>query len=182
MLRKVLVAVSVVIVFLVAFVATRPSHFLIERSATLPAPPAVVYARLADFGKWSAWSPWERMDPAMKRTISGEPASVGHAYGWVGNDEVGEGRMTIVSLTPPARVEIRLEFLKPMKATNATVFTVEPEGTGSRVTWTMTGTNGFVAKAFGLVMDVDAMVGRDFEQGLRNLADVLKADASHAVR
>jgi uncharacterized protein YndB with AHSA1/START domain len=182
MLRKVLVGVALVVGFLVAFIATRPSHFVIERSATLPAPPAVVFARLADFGKWSAWSPWERMDPAMKRTFSGEPASVGHAYGWVGNDEVGEGRMTIVSLTPPARVEIRLEFLKPMKATNATVFTVEPEGTGSRVTWAMSGTQGFVMKAIGLVMNMDKVVGKDFEQGLSNLADVLKADASHAAR
>jgi uncharacterized protein YndB with AHSA1/START domain len=180
MLRKILVTVALVVVFLAAFIATRPSHFLIERSATLPAPPAAVYARLTDFGRWSAWSPWERLDPAMKRTVSGPPATVGHTYAWVGDKQAGEGRMTIVALTPDERVDIRLEFLKPWKATNETVFSIAPEGDRSRVTWAMSGTNDFMMKAVGLVMSMDKVVGKDFEQGLRNLAEVLKADASHA--
>lgn len=181
MLKKVLVGLVVVVALLVAFIATRPSHFLVERSAVIAAPPAVVFARLADFGQWSAWSPWEKLDPAMKRTVSGAPATVGHSYAWSGNAKAGEGRMTITELTPE-RIELRLEFLKPWKATNETVFTLAPESSGCRVTWTMSGTNGFVMKAFGLVMDMDAMVGKDFEEGLRNLRATAEADVSHAAR
>jgi hypothetical protein len=181
MLKKILVGLVVVFAFLVAFIATRPSRFLVERSAVIAAPRAVVFARLADFGKWGSWSPWEKLDPAMKRTVSGAPATVGHAYAWSGNAKAGEGRMTITELTPE-RLEIRLEFLKPWKAINETVFTVVPEGSGSRVTWTMSGTSGFVMKAFGLVTSMDAMVGKDFEQGLRNLRAAAEADVSHAAR
>lgn len=180
MLKKILVGL-VVVALLVAIIATRPSHFLVERSATIAAPPAVVFARLADFGKWSAWSPWEKLDPAMKRTVSGAPATVGHAYAWSGNAKAGEGRMTITGLTPE-RIDIRLEFLRPWEATNEAVFTLAPEGSGCRVTWGMSGASGFLMKAIGLVVSMDAMVGKDFEQGLRNLRTTAEADVSHAAR
>ncbi len=177
MLKKVLGALVVVVVLLVAFIATRPAEFRVERSASIGAPPDVVFARLADFGSWSAWSRWETLVPAMKRVVSGPPATIGHAYAWSGNDDVGEGRMTVTGLAPVERIAIRLEFLEPWKATNETVFTVAREGDGCRVTWTMSGTNGFLAKALGLVMNIDGMVGTDFEAGLRNLGEVAKADA-----
>jgi hypothetical protein len=181
MLKKVLVGLVIVVAFLFAFVASRPSSFVVERSAVIAAPPAVVFARLADFGQWSAWSPWEKLDPAMKRSISGAPATVGHSYAWSGNAKAGEGRMTITELTPE-RIDVRLEFLKPWKATNETVFTLAPEGSGCRVTWTMSGTSGFAMKAMGLVTNMDAMVGKDFEQGLRNLRATAEADVGHASR
>jgi len=178
MLKKILVAVAAILALAAAFVATRPSDFKVERSATLAAPPAVIYATIADFSRWSAWSPWARLDPAMKGTVTGTPATVGHAYAWSGNDQVGEGRMTITGLAPGERVEIRLEFLKPWEATNATVLSIQPAGTGSRVTWTMTGTNGFMMKAAGIFMNMDAMVGADFERGLASLGTVTQAEAA----
>ena len=178
MLKKILVAVVALTLLAAAFIATRPAEFRIERSATLAAPPAVVYATISDFSRWSAWSPWEKLDPAMTRSMAGQPGTVGHTYGWKGNDKVGEGRMTITGLAPDERVEIRLEFLKPWEATNATVLSIQPAGAGSRVTWTMTGTNGFLMKAAGIFMNMDAMVGGDFERGLANLGTVTQAGAA----
>jgi len=178
MVKKLLVAVAAIVALLIAFIATRPAAFRVERSALIGAPPAVVYAQLVDFGRWSAWSPWEKLDPNMKRTLSGAPGTIDHRYAWAGNDEVGEGRMTITGLAPAERVEIRLEFLKPWQATNLTVFALAPEGAGCRVTWAMTGTNGFMMKAMGLVMNMDRMVGGDFERGLQGLQGVAQAAAS----
>lgn len=180
MAKKILFGLAAVVAVLALYVDSRPAEFKVERSARIPAPPALVFARLADFGRWSDWSPWEKLDPAMKRTLSGAPAGVGHSYAWAGNDKVGEGRMTITGLAAPERVDIRLEFLKPWKATNATVFTIVPDGTGSRVTWSMSGTKGFLMKAMGIFMSMDAMVGKDFEKGLSNLAAVAARDAAAA--
>ena len=178
MARKILFGVAAVLAVLALYVDSRPSEFRVQRTAVVPAPPAAVYARLVDFARWADWSPWEKLDPAMKRTLTGAPGSVGHAYAWAGNDAVGEGRMTITGLLPGERVDLRLEFLEPWSATNATAFTIEPEGAGSRVTWSMSGTSGFVAKAMGLFMDMDAMIGKDFEAGLRSLGEVAARDAA----
>lgn len=178
MLKKILIAVAAVVVLLIGFIATRPATFQVERSAVIGAPPTLLFAQLTDFGRWSAWSPWEKLDPAMKRTLSGAPGTVGHAYGWIGNDEVGEGRMTLTALSPGERVEIRLEFIKPWQATNATTFAIQPDAAGARVTWTMTGTNGFMMKAAGIFMNMDKMVGGDFERGLQSLKLLAEAEAS----
>jgi len=180
MLKKILIAVAAAIAALLAVVATRPAGFQVERSASVPAPPAVVYAQVSDFGRWAAWSPWEKLDPAMKKELAGAPGTVGHSYHWVGNDQVGEGRMTIVSARPGSGVDIRLEFLEPWQATNATSISAAAEGAGSRVTWTMTGTNNFMMKAMTLFMDMDKMVGGDFERGLANLKSVAEAEAARA--
>lgn len=155
---------------LAAVVAAQPSAFEVKRSLVMQVPPATVFEQVNDFQKWARWSPWEKLDPAMKKHFSGPPSGVGSSYHWVGNDQVGEGRMTIVEATAPSRIEIRLEFMAPWKATNPTVFRFEPEGTGTRTTWTMTGKNDFVGKAFALAMDMDALVGADFEKGLGALA------------
>jgi hypothetical protein len=166
MLKKILLGVLAVIVLLVLVVATRPSEFRIQRSATMGAPPPVVFALVNDFHAWPTWSPWERLDPAMKRTHSGAPSGTGAAYAWQGNDDVGEGRMTIEKSEPPSVVGIKLEFLKPFAATNTTTFTFAPEGPGTKVTWAMEGNNNFAAKAASLFMDMDKLVGADFERGL----------------
>lgn len=178
MARKILFGIAAVLAVLALYVDSRPSEFRVQRTAVVPAPPAAVYGRLVDFARWADWSPWEKLDPAMKRTLTGSPGSVGHAYAWAGNDAVGEGRMTITGLLPGERVDLKLEFLEPWSATNATAFTIEPEGAGSRVTWSMSGTHGFVAKAMGLFMDMDAMIGKDFEAGLRSLGEVAARDAA----
>lgn len=180
MLRNILVALVVLVLVFVAFVSTRPADFRIERSTTIAASPEVIYPHVADFHQWAAWSPWEKIDSTMKKTISGEPMAVGSDYHWAGTGEAGEGRMTITSLTPPEHVEIKLDFIKPFEATNTTAFAIAGEGEGSKVTWTMSGKNGFVAKAMGLFMNMDQMVGGDFEKGLAELKRVAEAEAAAA--
>jgi hypothetical protein len=177
MLKKIAVVLAVTLALLAGFVATRPGAFRISRSRTVKAPPEVVHAYVNDFHKWPEWSPWERLDPAMKKEISGAPAGPGATYYWTGNDQVGEGRMTITDSRAPQSVTIRLEFLKPFAATNTAQFDFAPSGSGTNVTWTMIGTNNFLAKAFTLVMDMDKMVGPDFEKGLANLDTATAAAA-----
>lgn len=180
MLRKLLIAVAVALAVIVAVVASRPAHFSITRSATIAAPDSTLFALVNDFHRWEAWSPWEKLDPAMQRTYDGAPAGTGAGYAWTGNKDVGEGRMTITESTPSSRILIRLEFLKPFAATNTTEFRFEPAAGGTTVTWTMSGENNFVAKAAGLVMDMDKMVGDDFEKGLAQLTTVAAAAAAAA--
>jgi len=169
MLKKIAIGLVVILGAFAGFVASRPSEFRITRSRTMAAPPDVVHAYVNDFHKWPEWSPWEKLDPTMKREIAGAPAGNGATYHWVGNDKVGEGRMTITDTRPPQSLTIRLEFLKPWTATNTTQFDFAPSGAGTNVTWAMTGTNNFVAKAMCVFMDMDKMVGADFEKGLANL-------------
>jgi len=180
MWKKILMAVAALVAVLLAVVASRPGSYQVERSATVAAPPAVVYAQVADFGRWAQWSPWAKLDPAMKTTLTGAPASVGHGYAWAGNDKVGEGRMTITEVAPGQRVGIKLEFLKPFASTSPSSFSLAPEGAGTRVTWKMTGTNGFVEKAFTLFMDFEKMIGADFDKGLSQLKAVAEAEARQA--
>jgi carbon monoxide dehydrogenase subunit G len=168
-IRRIGVALVVLVVAFVAFVATRPAEFRVARARTVAAPPAVVHAYVEDFRRWPAWSPWERMDPAMRRELSGAPAGVGSVYSWWGDANVGEGRMTIVDSHAPRDVTVRLEFMRPMAATNTAEFTFVPHGDGTDVTWTMHGRNGFAGKAVALFLDMDEMIGTQFEQGLANL-------------
>ncbi len=150
-------------------VVTRPAKFHVERSATIGAPPDTVFASVNDLHEWSAWSPWEKLDPQMKRTYEGPPSGQGAIYAWSGNDKVGEGRMTIERSEKPQLVGIKLEFIKPWEATNATTFTFSPSPEGTRVTWAMDGNNNFMGKAASLFMDMDKMVGGDFERGLASM-------------
>ena len=176
-MKNIALVLVVILAGLAGFIATRPSEFLIVRSRTLAAPPEVVHAYVNDFHKWVEWSPWEKIDPAMKREYSGAPAGAGASYSWLGNDEVGEGRMTITESRAPESVVIRLEFLKPFPATNTAEFFILDGGLGTEVTWSMTGHNNFLAKAFGLFMNMDKRVGGDFEKGLAEL-DAVTASAA----
>jgi len=176
MARKILIIVAVLIVLLLLVIITRPSTFHIERSIAMAAPPENAFAQVNDFHAWPAWSPWEKLDPQMKKTFDGPSAGVGAKYAWTGNDQVGEGRMTIEKSDKPSTVGIRLEFLKPFAATNATTFTFAPTPQGSKVTWAMDGENSFMAKAASLFMDMDKLIGADFEKGL----DAMKTAAETA--
>ena len=179
MLRKVFIGLVLLIAVLAVIVAVQPSEFTISRTRTLAAPPDVVFAYLNDFHQWAGWSPWEKLDPAMKREYSGAPAGAGAIYEWAGNDKVGAGRMTITESVPPESLSIRLEFLKPFQATNTAEFFITPGGLGTDVTWAMSGHNNFAAKAFSLVTDMDKIVGADFEKGLADL-DTVTAEAAKA--
>lgn len=180
MLKKIAIAVALLVVVFIAVVASRPSHFHIERSARMAAPPEVVFPLINDFHRWPSWSPWEKLDPRMQREYSGEPQGKGAAYEWSGNDDVGKGSMRIIESQPPSTVAISLEFKEPWQATNATLFSVHPDGAGSRVSWGMDGESNFVFKAVGLFMNMDEMVGKDFEAGLDNLSRVSETEAKRA--
>lgn len=166
MLPYILGGIAALLLILVAVVALQPSAFRIERSASIAAPPSAPFSLVNDFHEWRAWSPWENVDPNLQRSYEGPKAGDGASYAWKGNGKAGQGRMTITESRPAERIQIRLEFLKPFKATNAVEFAFQPEGSGTRVVWSMTGTKGFIFKAFGLLMSMDKMVGPDFEKGL----------------
>ncbi len=174
MLKKVLIGIVVVIAGFLAVVAIQPAEFRITRSATISAPPAAVFAQVDDFHKWEAWSPWEKIDPQMKRTYEGAPSGTGAVYGWVGNSEVGEGKMTVTESRPGELVRIRLDFIKPFAATNTAEFAFKPEGGGTSVTWSMEGKKNFVSKAFCLFVNMDRMVGGQFEKGLAQMKSVVE--------
>jgi hypothetical protein len=178
--KKIAVASALILAALAGLIAMRPSEFRIARSRKVAAPPDVVHGYVNDFRKWPEWSPWEKRDPAMKREISGASAGTGAVYFWSGNDQVGEGRMTITDSRAPESVTIRLEFLKPWTATNTTQFDFAPSGDGTNVTWAMGGHHNFVGKFFCLFMNMDKMVGPDFEQGLANLDTATAAAAKPA--
>ena len=175
MMKKVLLAVLLIVVVFVIVVATRRADFQITRTATIAAPAAVVFAQVNDFHLWDAWSPWAKLDPAMKQTHAGASAGPGAIYTWSGNKDVGEGRMTLTESRSNELIRIKLEFLKPFPAVNTTEFSFKPEGTQTAVTWSMSGTNGFMAKAFCMFMNMDKMVGGDFEKGLAQLKTVAEA-------
>ncbi|MGB7838428.1 MAG: SRPBCC family protein, partial [Terrimicrobiaceae bacterium] len=150
-------------------------EFRVVRSAILSAPAQALFALVNDFHRWEAWSPWEKLDPALERSYDGAPAGVGAVYSWVGNNHVGEGRMTILESHPNDLIRIKLEFLKPFAATHTADFTFKPEGDRTRVTWNMFGEKNFLSKAIGLFMNMDKMIGNNFEQGLAQLESAAKA-------
>jgi uncharacterized protein YndB with AHSA1/START domain len=161
-----LLAAIVIVLGLAAF---QPDDFRVERSATIQAPAAKIYPYLADFHQWPTWSPWEKLDPNMKRTFGGPESGVGATYAWEGNSDVGSGKMEIKEATEPSKVGIQLDFLEPMEATSTTELTLTPQGEGTQVQWAMSGKNNFVAKVMCVFVSMDKMVGKDFEKGLANL-------------
>jgi len=153
--------------------------YTVERAVTIDAPRARIYAEIADFHKWTNWSPWEGLDPDLKRTYSGASSGVGAVYVWSGNRKAGQGRMEITDASEPSKVRIDLLFEKPFKARNEIVITVLHQGSDARVTWTMTGQKTLITKAMGIFRSMDKMVGPDFEKGLAQLkATSEKASAS----
>ncbi len=163
----VLIAVAAVAIFAIA--STRPATYHVERSTLTAASPSAVYTVLNDLHRFPEWSPWQKLDPAMKITHEGPASGVGAKYTWAGNKDVGEGRMTITESTPDQSVVEKLEFLKPWASTCDVHFTIIPDGDGSKVTWAMDGTNDMMAKVMSLFMSMDSMIGKDFDAGLANL-------------
>lgn len=169
MLRKIALGVAAVLTLILIVAATRPDTFRIERSAMVQAPPEEIYPLVSDFRGWSEWSPFDRLDPDMVRIFSGAQRGEGAVYAWSGNAKAGKGRMRIVEANAPERVRIQLVFEKPFRSENTAEFTFEPVGQSTRVTWAMYGPSSYVSKVFGLFVDMDGMVGKDFEAGLANL-------------
>jgi hypothetical protein len=178
-MKKILIGLGVlgglVGIFLVV-VALQPSEYRVTRSALLPAPPAAVFPHANDLHKWQAWSPWAKKDPEAKNTFEGPSAGTGAIFRWSGNREVGKGSMTITESRPSELVRIRLDFIDPFPGTSDVEFTFKPEGAGTTATWTIAGKHDFAGKAVCLFMDMDGMIGADFEAGFDNLKKVLEAE------
>lgn len=167
MLKKILLGLAAALVVLIIVIALQPSDFKIERSEVVAASPEIVHGQVNDFTRWERWSPWAKMDPETKTTISADPAGEGATYAWE-SGKTGAGIMLITESTPEA-IAIDLDFVKPFKAENKVLFTFAPIHGGTQITWSMTGKNNFVGKAFGLFFDMDEMVGGDFEKGLKDI-------------
>jgi uncharacterized protein YndB with AHSA1/START domain len=141
----------------------------VQRAASIKAPPEKVYALVNDFKRWDAWSPWEKKDPAMKRTWGAVTSGKGAKYAWEGNKDVGQGSMEIAESVAPSTITLKLDFVKPFEAHNIVVFTLEPKGGTTNVTWVMEGPVPYFAKIIHVFLDMDSMVGKDFEAGLASL-------------
>lgn len=169
MIKAIGIVVVLAIVGVLIFAATKPDSFRVQRATSIKAPPERIFPLINEFQRWGAWSPYEKKDPAMKRTLSGPAGGKGAVYAWEGNGDVGQGRMEIADASAPSRVTIRLDFVKPFEAHNIVDFTLEPKGDATSVTWDMRGPMPFISKVITIFVDMDRMVGSDFEAGLANL-------------
>jgi hypothetical protein len=174
MLESIAIIAVVLIAAVLGYAATRPDTFRTQRSITIAAPPDKIFPFINDFHQWIAWSPWEKLDPALKRSFSGATSGKGAVYEWEGNNQVGQGRMEISDTSPPFQVLSKLDFLKPFEAHNTAEFTLKGGGNSTDVTWAMYGPQPYMAKVMHLFFDMDKMVGRQFEQGLANLNSLVK--------
>ena len=173
MLIKILLVLAALVAVFLIVAAFQPDSFRVERSATISAPPAIVFAQVNDLHAWQEFSPWAKLDPEAKNTYEGPRAGPGAAFAWSGNSKIGQGRMTITESRPNELVRKKLDFIKPMESTSTAEFTFKPEGDKTVVTWSMYGPNNFIGKAFGLFFNCDKMCGDQFEKGLANLATVV---------
>jgi uncharacterized protein YndB with AHSA1/START domain len=179
MLAKIGLGVLALVAVLLVVIATRPAAFRIQRTTTIAAPAEVVFAQLDDFHRWASWNPFEKGDTKMRKDYQGA-GGVGSAYHYV-SPTAGEGRMTFTELAPHQRVGVRAEFIKPFAATNQVEFILRPAANGVTVTWAMSGNNPFMGKAISLFMNMDRMVGGQFEKGLADLKGLSEAQARSAV-
>jgi len=169
MLKIIAIVVVAAIVAVLGYAATKPDRFRVARSTVIDAPPERIYTLLEDFRKWGAWSPYEKLDPAMVRTYGGPASGLGSTYAWSGDGKAGAGRMEIVEATAPSKLLIDLDFTKPFQSRNKAIFTLVPEGGATRVTWAMEGPSPYLFKVMDVIFNMDRMAGKDFETGLASL-------------
>ena len=170
MLKKIGLVLVVLVAALLLFAATRPDSFSVERRIVVQAPPEKIQPFIADFHRWADWSPWEHLDPAMKRTFGGPQAGVGATYAWQGNKDVGSGRMEVKAAAPD-QVRIQLDFIEPFEGHNMTDFVLTPKDGATEVRWVMSGPAPFISKLMGVFVSMDSMIGKDFEKGLAQMKD-----------
>lgn len=167
MFKKILIALLALVTVFLVIVAFQPADFRVSRSAVISAPPEAVFAQVNDFHNWNAWSPWAKMDPNAKVSYEGPAAGPGAIFHWAGNREIGEGSMTITDGRPSDLIQIKLDFIKPFAGTSNAEFSFKPQGDQTLVTWSMAGKNNFIAKAIGLFIDCDKMIGDKSKRALR---------------
>ena len=166
------VLLVVLLAGILAYAATKPDTFHVQRTAGIRAPTDKIFALINDLHGWGAWSPYEKKDPDMKRTYSGSHSGKGAVYEWDGDKNVGKGRMEIVDTSAPSKIVIKLDFIKPFEAHNIATFTMEPKGDATNVTWAIDGPCPYITKVMGVFINMDRMIGSDFEAGLANLKAV----------
>lgn len=176
MLKIILIALAVILIVFVIVAALQPADYRVVRSATIAAPPAVVFPQVNDLHRFQEWSPWAKLDPAARITFEGPPAGTGATITWAGNHEVGEGRMTITESRANELIRFRLDFVKPFAGTSVAEWTFKPEKNQTAVTWSMTGEKNFISKAISVFMNMDKMIGGQFEKGLADLKSLSEAE------
>jgi len=169
MIKKILIALVIIIAAILIFAATRPDSFQVQRSVTINAPADKIFPLINDLHAWTTWSPFEKIDPNMKKAFSGSDNGVGAVYAWEGNKKAGAGRMTITESVPFERVTMDLDFFKPFKASNVVDFTLASGNGGTVVTWAMHGPSPYITKVIGVFCSMDKLIGKDFETGLATL-------------
>lgn len=174
MFKKIAIVIVVAILAVLGYAATLPDTFRIERTTSIKAPPEKIFAYLNDFQKSMTWSPYEKKDPAMKRMFSGAPSGKGSVYAFEGNKDVGTGRIEIIESVPSQKVALRLDMIEPFEGSNVIEYTLQPQGDETQVTWAMQGTSPYFAKVICIFLNMDEMVGKDFEAGLASLKAIVE--------
>ena len=169
MLKKIVIVVAVLILAVLGLAMTKPDSFNVQRTTSIKAAPNEIFPLINDFHSWNSWSPWEKIDPNMKRTYSGSPSGPGAVYEWDGTSKVGTGRMEITDASPSSKVTIKLDYLKPIEGHNIAEFTLEPQAGSTNVTWAMHGPAPFMSKVMQVFISMDRLIGKDFETGLANI-------------
>jgi Polyketide cyclase / dehydrase and lipid transport len=178
MLKKILIGLAALVVLFVIVVALQPSDFRVERTTTVAAPQATVFAQVNDLRKWEAWSPWAKLDPNAKMSFEGPESGQGAAMSWAGNNKVGEGKMTVVESRPDEAVKLKVDFIRPFEGTSNSDFVFKPAGDKTEVVWTISGHHNFIEKAMCLVMNGQKMIGDDLDKGLAQLKSVAESGPS----
>ena len=185
MIKTIVIAVVVLLVVplaaILVFAATKPDTFRVQRAASIQAPPERIFPLINDFHRWGSWSPYEKLDPAMKRTYSGTTNGKGAVYEWDSDGKAGRGRMEITDTSAPSKVAIKLDFFKPFESHNMVEFTIEPKGDSTNVTWAMHGPNLYIGKVMSIFFNMDNMIGKDFETGLANIKALAEQKSTEAV-
>jgi uncharacterized protein YndB with AHSA1/START domain len=174
MLKIIGIIIVVAIAGVLIFAVMQPNSFRIQRSTTIKAPPEKVFAAINDFHRWEAWSPWEKVDPAVKRSYSGPESGKGAEYAWEGNNEIGQGRMEIIESIPSSKVLLKIEFVKPFAATNTVEFNIAQNGENTTVTQAMYGPSPFISKLMGLFFSMEKIVGSKYDEGLASLKAIVE--------
>lgn len=172
MIKTIVIVLVVAVAAIFVYAATKPDAFRVQRATSIKAPPEKVFALINDFHKWAGWSPWEKLDPEMKRTHSGAAEGKGAVYAWEGNSKVGAGRMEIKESSPSSKIVIKLDFIKPFEGHNTAEYTLETKGDSTDVTWAMYGPAPFISKVMQVFVSMDSMIGKDFETGLANMKSI----------
>ncbi|EKO16429.1 MULTISPECIES: SRPBCC family protein [Leptospira] len=171
---SVLAVFAALVIVVVAVASTKPADFRFERTLSIKAQPEKIFTFVNDYHNWPSWSPWEKLDPGMKRSYSGASIGLGSVYEWEGNSEVGKGRMEIIESNSPSNIKMKLDFISPFEAHNTAEFTFVAKDGKTNVTWAMYGPNAFISKLMGLFWDMDQMIGKDFETGLNNIKTIVE--------